>query len=155
MMPELHVLFGAGQVGYPLAQQLLSAGKRVRIVKRSSGHVPAGSETVLGDASDPALCANAARGATTIYHCMNPAYNARIWAELIPRYMDNLIAAAAGTSARLAAARRKTRAAANNGIQRERRERCLGKRTPTRMPTARTLGSAALVVFIGRSVARR
>jgi nucleoside-diphosphate-sugar epimerase len=101
MTPELHTLFGAGQIGYPLAQQLLSAGKRVRIIKRSSAHVPTGSEMVLGDASDPAFCANAARGATTIYHCMNPPYNTRIWAELIPRYMDNLIAAAAGTSARL------------------------------------------------------
>jgi nucleoside-diphosphate-sugar epimerase len=101
MMPELHVLFGAGQVGYPLAQQLLSVGKRVRIVKRSKGRVPTGSEIVLGDAADRAFCANAARGATTVYHCMNPPYNARIWAELIPRYMDNLIAAAADTSARL------------------------------------------------------
>ena len=101
MMPELHVLFGAGQVGYPLAQQLLSVGKRVRIVKRSEGRVPTGSEIVLGDAADRAFCANAARGATTVYHCMNPPYNARIWAELIPRYMDNLIAAAADTSARL------------------------------------------------------
>lgn len=101
MLPKLHVLFGAGQVGYPLAQQLLSVGKRVRIAKRSEGRVPIGSEVVCGDAADPAFCANAARGATTIYHCMNPPYNTRIWDQLIPRYMDNLIAAAADTSARL------------------------------------------------------
>jgi hypothetical protein len=30
----------------------------------------------------------------TIYHCMNPPYDTRIWAETVPRYMDNLIAAA-------------------------------------------------------------
>jgi nucleoside-diphosphate-sugar epimerase len=101
MTSELHVLFGAGQVGYPLAQRLLSVGKRVRIVKRSSGRVPTGSETILGDAADRAFCANAARGATTVYHCMNPPYNTRIWADLIPRYMDNLIAAASATNARL------------------------------------------------------
>jgi Trk K+ transport system NAD-binding subunit len=54
---ELHVLFGAGQVGYPLAARLLAAGKRVRIAKRSSAHVPAGCEIALGDASDQAfLC---------------------------------------------------------------------------------------------------
>jgi nucleoside-diphosphate-sugar epimerase len=32
---------------------------------------------------------------------MNPPYDGRIWAETIPRYMDNLIAASARTGARL------------------------------------------------------
>jgi hypothetical protein len=32
---------------------------------------------------------------------MNPPYSARIWAELVPRYMDNLIAASSETGARL------------------------------------------------------
>jgi hypothetical protein len=32
---------------------------------------------------------------------MNPPYDARVWAELVPRYMDNLIAAAARAGARL------------------------------------------------------
>lgn len=100
-MSELHVVFGAGQVGHPLAQRLLAAGKRVRIVRRSSGPVPAGSETMLGDAADPAFCAEAAGGATTLYHCMNPPYDHKVWAELVPRYMNNLIAAAAAAGARL------------------------------------------------------
>jgi hypothetical protein len=39
---DLHVVFGAGQVGYPLAQGLLAGGKRVRIVKRSAADIPAG-----------------------------------------------------------------------------------------------------------------
>jgi hypothetical protein len=39
---DLHVVFGAGQVGYPLAQRLLAGGKRVRIVKRSAAGIPAG-----------------------------------------------------------------------------------------------------------------
>jgi len=98
---ELHVVFGAGQVGYPLAGQLLSVGKRVRLAKRSAGNVPAGSEVILGDAADPAFCDRATRGATTIYHCMNPPYDARVWADMLPRYMDNLIAAAAHTKAKL------------------------------------------------------
>jgi nucleoside-diphosphate-sugar epimerase len=101
MTPELHVVFGAGQVGHPLARRLLEAGKRVRVAKRSAAGVPAGCEIVLGDAADPSFCVEAARGATTVYHCMNPPYDARIWAELVPRYMDNLIAASATTRARL------------------------------------------------------
>jgi nucleoside-diphosphate-sugar epimerase len=98
---ELHVVFGAGQVGYPLAQDLLSAGKRVRIAKRSATRVPPGCEVVTGDAAEPAFCLSAAAGATTVYHCMNPPYDARIWADLLPRYMDNLVAASARAGARL------------------------------------------------------
>lgn len=51
MENELHVVFGSGQVGHPLAQKLLEAGKRVRVVKRSQGDVPEGAEVMLGDAS--------------------------------------------------------------------------------------------------------
>jgi nucleoside-diphosphate-sugar epimerase len=98
---ELHVVFGAGQVGYPLAERLVASGKRVRIAKRSPAHVPAGCEVSLGDASDRAFCITAANDAATIYHCMNPPYSTRVWAELIPRYMENLIAAAAESHARL------------------------------------------------------
>jgi siroheme synthase (precorrin-2 oxidase/ferrochelatase) len=43
MAEELHVLFGGGQVGQPLARILLERGKRVRIVKRSAGGVPEGA----------------------------------------------------------------------------------------------------------------
>jgi nucleoside-diphosphate-sugar epimerase len=101
MNAELHVLFGAGQVGQPLARLLLEAGKRVRIAKRSPGGAPPGAEVIPGDAADPAFCAQAAKGAATVYHCMNPPYDAKAWADLVPRYMDNLIAAAERTGARL------------------------------------------------------
>jgi nucleoside-diphosphate-sugar epimerase len=101
MDAELHAVFGAGQVGGPLAERLVAAGKRVRVAKRSSAGVPAGCEAVLGDAADRTFCVNAAAGATTIYHCMNPPYSAKLWAELVPRYMDNLLAAAAQAGARL------------------------------------------------------
>src|SRR5262245_34412893 len=100
-LTELHVVFGAGQVGYPLAERLVAAGKRVRVVKRSSAHAPVGCEVTLGAASDRTFCLTAASGATTVYHCMNPPYSAPVWAELVPRYMENLIAAAAQTHARL------------------------------------------------------
>jgi nucleoside-diphosphate-sugar epimerase len=101
MTPELHVVFGAGQIGEPLARLLLAAGKRVRIAKRSATSALPQAEIVLGDASDPAFCAEAARGAFAVYHCMNPPYDSRAWADLLPRYMDNLIAAAAAAGARL------------------------------------------------------
>ncbi len=101
MTPELHVVFGAGQVGYPLAERLLEAGRRVRIAKRSPTPVPPGAEVALGDASDPGFCIDVGRGAATLYHCLNPPYDAHVWAEQVPRYMDNLIGAAARHRARL------------------------------------------------------
>ena len=101
MSAELHVLFGAGQVGHALAGLLLHAGKRVRIAKRSTAGAPQGAEVIQGDATDPVFCAQATQGAATVYHCMNPPYNARLWAELVPHWMDNLIAAAGRAGARI------------------------------------------------------
>jgi nucleoside-diphosphate-sugar epimerase len=96
------VVFGAGQIGPLLAERLIGAGKRVRVVRRSAGAVPvAGAEVVRGDALDPAFCAEAARGAEVVYHCMNTPYFARVWRETLPRLQANLVAAAGRAGARL------------------------------------------------------
>jgi nucleoside-diphosphate-sugar epimerase len=101
MGTERHVIFGAGQVGSPLAKLLLERGHEVRVAKRSPGGIPPGAEALLGDAADAAFCAAAAEGASVVYHCMNPPYSTKAWAELLPRYMTNLIAASARARARL------------------------------------------------------
>lgn len=98
---HLHVVFGAGQVGSHLAERLLALGHRVRVAKRSRSGIPKGAEAVLGDASDEGVCVSAAQGASTIYHCINPAYTTSEWRALLPRYAANLIAAAGRTGARL------------------------------------------------------
>jgi len=97
----MHVIFGAGQVGTPLAMKLIEQGQRVRVVRRSHGEIAPGAELLPGDALDPGFCARACEGASVVYHCMNPAYDAALWAEAVPRTMDNLIAAAGGAGARL------------------------------------------------------
>ncbi|WP_347989767.1 NAD-dependent epimerase/dehydratase family protein [Methylomonas sp. AM2-LC] len=101
MNPDLHVIFGAGQVGFFLAQILLQAGHRVRIVKRSPATVPAEAELMLGDVADAAFCYQACMGAEVVYHCINPEYSAKIWHELLPIYLENLIDAAGSVGARL------------------------------------------------------
>ncbi|MBI5889633.1 MAG: NAD-dependent epimerase/dehydratase family protein [Nitrosomonadales bacterium] len=101
MEQELHVIFGAGQVGAPLAQALLKKGKRVRVVRRGAGVVAAGAELMQGDAGDARFCQAACAGAAVVYHCMNPAYSTNLWSTLLPRYMGNLISAAGGIGARL------------------------------------------------------
>ena len=101
MEQPLHVVFGSGQVGHPLAERLLARGHRVRVVRRSAASIPAGAEAMPGDAAERDFCVRAAGGASVVYHCMNPPYFARIWAQLVPRYLENLIAAAGAAGARL------------------------------------------------------
>jgi nucleoside-diphosphate-sugar epimerase len=103
MLWMLSVVFGAGQVGSTLARILVERGDEVRVVKRSAGDIPSGVQPLLGDAADLKFCIAAAEGATAVYHCMNPPYNAELWANLVPRYMANLIEASARAGARLVA----------------------------------------------------
>jgi nucleoside-diphosphate-sugar epimerase len=99
---ELHVIFGAGQVGPFLARTLVAAGKSVRVVRRSAATLGLqGAEQTRADASDPAAVADAARGATVVYHCMNPAYSTAVWAAELPRIQTNLVAACRKEQARL------------------------------------------------------
>ncbi|HKD08306.1 MAG TPA: NAD-dependent epimerase/dehydratase family protein [Bryobacteraceae bacterium] len=100
MPNELHVIFGGGQVGQPLARILRERGLRVRMARRSAG-APDGVEQMSGDATDRSFCVEAAGGASTVYHCMNPPYSAQVWGEMIPKYIENLIAAAGSAGARL------------------------------------------------------
>lgn len=103
--PEIHVVFGAGQIGVPLARRLVHGGHSVRLVSRSgagAAEVP-GAQRVRADALDPAATAEAARGAAAVYHCMNPRYDAKIWETQLPRIHENLVAAAGRTGARLVA----------------------------------------------------
>jgi len=85
MGKELHVIFGAGQVGVPLAARLLAGGKRVRVIRRSAQDSASGVEVLRGDAADAICCRQAAAGAAAMYHCMNPPSNASVWASLVPR----------------------------------------------------------------------
>jgi nucleoside-diphosphate-sugar epimerase len=99
---ELHVVFGAGQVGPPLARLLAAAGHRVRLVRRSDVPVSIPDvEAVRADARDAAAATEVVRGATSVYHCMNVAYFAATWAAELPRLLDGLIAATGRAGARL------------------------------------------------------
>jgi nucleoside-diphosphate-sugar epimerase len=99
-MSDLHVIFGAGQVGTPLAAYLLDRGTRVRVARRSAEPVP-GAQLLQGDAANLDFCVKAAEDASVVYHCMNPPYDSAAWTSLLPRYMDNLIDACRRAQARL------------------------------------------------------
>jgi len=98
-----HVVFGAGAVGLAIADALLARGVapgQVRVVNRS-GHapLPAGVQTLGGDASDPGFAVHAAAGARVVYQVLNAPYHR--WAQDFPALQDGVIAAAAAAGARL------------------------------------------------------
>jgi nucleoside-diphosphate-sugar epimerase len=97
-----HVIFGAGQVGGPLAVLLASRGHEVRVVSRSgTGTGTPGVVPVKADALDPEAAAAAAEGAAALYHCANPPYDRKVWAEQLPRLAASMAAAAGRNGARL------------------------------------------------------
>jgi nucleoside-diphosphate-sugar epimerase len=98
--PDLHVVFGTGQVGGVLVDRLLARGLRVRSVRRSaerSRH--AAHEAIQADVYDRDAAIRAAAGATVVYHCTNAPYHQ--WPKQLPPLYRHIAAAAQRTGARL------------------------------------------------------
>jgi nucleoside-diphosphate-sugar epimerase len=99
---RLHVVFGTGQVGSALAAHLAGSGLAVRAVSR---HRPAelagGTDWRAADATDPEAAADAAKGASVVYQCLNAPYTQ--WPERFPPLQRGVLAAAERTGALLVA----------------------------------------------------
>jgi nucleoside-diphosphate-sugar epimerase len=99
---RLHVVFGTGQVGSALAAHLAGLGIAVRAVSR---HRPAtlagGVDWRAADVTDPEAAADAAKGASVVYQCVNAPYTQ--WPELFPPLQRGVLAAAERTGALLVA----------------------------------------------------
>jgi nucleoside-diphosphate-sugar epimerase len=90
---RLHVVFGTGQVGSALAAHLTGLGLEVRAVSRKRPDVLAdGADWRAADVSDPEAAADAAKGASVIYQCLNAPYTQ--WPELFPALQRGVLAAA-------------------------------------------------------------
>ncbi len=96
------VLGATGGIGGEVARRLAGAGWRVRAMNRDLAKIRdrAGLEWVQGDAMSAADVLAAARGADVIVHAVNPPGYQR-WAELVLPMIDNTIAAAKATGARI------------------------------------------------------
>jgi nucleoside-diphosphate-sugar epimerase len=94
-MPEsgLHVVFGTGQVGLALADRLAGLGVEVRAVSRRRPVALAdGVDWRAADATDLDAAADAAKGASVVYQCLNAPYTR--WPELFPPLQRGALAAA-------------------------------------------------------------
>jgi nucleoside-diphosphate-sugar epimerase len=96
---RLHVVFGTGQVGNALAAHLAGLGIAVRAVSRHRPAALAGVDWRAADAADPEAAADAAKGASVIYQCLNAPYNQ--WPERFPPLQRGVLAAAERTGALL------------------------------------------------------
>ena len=96
---RLHVVFGTGQVGSALAAHLAGSGLAVRTVSRHRPATRPGIDWRAADVSDPEAAADAAKGASVIYQCLNAPYTQ--WPERFPPLQRGVVAAAERTGALL------------------------------------------------------
>jgi nucleoside-diphosphate-sugar epimerase len=96
---RLHIVFGTGQVGTALGAYLAGLGIAVRAVSRHRPAALAGVDWRAADAADPEAAADAAKGASVIYQCLNAPYSQ--WPERFPPLQRGVLAAAERTGALL------------------------------------------------------
>ena len=98
------VIGATGSIGGEVARNLLARGWQVRGLNRDPDRAaktgPAGIEWVRGDAMIEADVVEAARGARVILHGANPPGYSN-WARLLPPMLENTIAAARASGARI------------------------------------------------------
>jgi len=95
-----HVVFGTGQVGRHVVEQLVSHGIEVTAVNRSGRGDIAGAQIVAGDATDPAFTSKVCSAADAVYFCLNAANYAE-WASEFPPLQRGVLAGAEAAGARL------------------------------------------------------
>ena len=95
-----HVVFGTGQAGRHVVEQLISHGIDVIAVNRSGRGQIAGAQIVAGDATDPTFTTEVAAGADAVYFCLN-ATNYAQWAQEFPPLQRGVLAGAEAAGARL------------------------------------------------------
>ena len=95
-----HVVFGTGQIGRLVAEQLVARGHDVTAVNRSGRGRIDGATVVGGDATDAEFTVRAAAGAGSVYFCLNATHYDR-WPQEFPPMQRAVLAGARAAGARL------------------------------------------------------
>ncbi|MCJ0978946.1 NAD-dependent epimerase/dehydratase family protein [Rhodococcus sp. ARC_M12] len=96
-MNELHVVTGAGPVGWTVAEQLAAQGHSVRVLTRTGSGpehpmIELRGVDIESDDLRPHLS-----GATAVYHCTHVAYENTVWRDKLAAMENRVLDAAAGT----------------------------------------------------------
>ncbi|RSV39652.1 NAD-dependent epimerase/dehydratase family protein [Sphingomonas sp. ABOLD] len=94
------ILGATGGIGGAMRERLLRGGWHVKALTRRPSPLLDGCEQILGDAMEAAAVLAAAQGAAVIVHAVNPP-GYRNWSGLVLPMIDNSIAAAQATGARI------------------------------------------------------
>lgn len=94
------ILGATGGIGGAMLRRLRAGGWRVRALTRRPAALAPTCEAIEGDAMDAGAVRAAARGATLIVHAVNPP-GYRDWDRLVLPMLDNSLAAARDTGARI------------------------------------------------------
>jgi nucleoside-diphosphate-sugar epimerase len=98
---EIFTILGAGgSIGNALTHELLAAGKQVRLMSRSGTSWP-GAETVRGDVTSLRETVDALKRSRVAFLCVGLRYDTRVWSDLWPRIMANVIEACLVNDTRL------------------------------------------------------
>ncbi|AUI51586.1 NAD-dependent epimerase/dehydratase family protein [Arthrobacter crystallopoietes] len=95
-MSDLHIVTGAGPIGWTVAEQLAGQGQRVRLLTRSgSGPEHPLIERRKVDVSQPAGFEAALENGVAVFHCVHAsAYSAKTWARELPATEQTVLKAA-------------------------------------------------------------
>jgi nucleoside-diphosphate-sugar epimerase len=98
----MHTILGAGgPVSNALTKELLTNGNTVKLVSRKPVTIFSGAQWVQADLKDRRQVLASVKGSSVIYITAGLTYNRKIWAAEWPLIMENLLAAAKETGARL------------------------------------------------------
>ena len=95
------ILGSGGAISDELVKELIARGEPVRLVSRNPKMVPGAAEAVAADLSIFGGALNAVAGCRIAFLLVGLPYSLRIWRELWPRIMRNVIEAAKRSHARL------------------------------------------------------
>ena len=96
------VVFGFGAAGRAITRTLLARGDAVRVAQRSRpSDLPSGAGFVACDITDPKAVRHAAEGAAQVVLAVGYPYDRKVWREVWPKTMTNLVEACAVTGARM------------------------------------------------------
>jgi nucleoside-diphosphate-sugar epimerase len=98
----MHTILGAGgAIGTELAKGLAARKHRVRLVGRNPGPDAAAAEVIFADLSDLDQTIAAVAGSSVVHLVAGLKYDLKVWRELWPRIMNNVIEACKRAKAKL------------------------------------------------------